>query len=87
MWIVQAFVEMFFCFLVEVIGYTVARLILPVISFGQIRIAAYDCDEGFGWFDARRDGFGRLELGVGVASGIGLVICALYLAVVLWFVG
>ncbi|MGY3488885.1 hypothetical protein ACVW1C_006768 [Bradyrhizobium sp. USDA 4011] len=88
MWLVQSFVEVLFYFIVDVIGYTVARLIVPVVSFGRIRVAAYNCDEGeFGWPGGRRDGFGRLELGAGVASGIGLVICALYLAAVLWFVG
>ncbi|QOZ32998.1 hypothetical protein [Bradyrhizobium sp. CCBAU 53421] len=88
MWIVQDFVAMFLYFVVNVIGYTVARLILPVVSLGRIRVAAYGCDEGeSGWLGGRRDGFGRLELGAGVASGIGLVIRALYLAAVLWFVG
>lgn len=88
MWIVQSFVEVLFYFIVDVIGYTVARIILPVVSFGRIRVAPYTCDVGeFGWLGGRRDGFGRLELGASVASAIGLVICALYLAAVLWFVG
>ncbi|WP_342727872.1 hypothetical protein AAFG07_14555 [Bradyrhizobium sp. B097] len=88
MWIVQDFVAMFLYFVVDVIGCTVARLILPVVSLGRIRVAAYSYDEGeYGWLGGRPDSFGRLELGAGVASGIGLVICALYLAAVLWFVG
>jgi hypothetical protein len=73
MWIVQTIIERLFYILADVIGYTVAGLILPIVSFGLIQVAAYYCDEGeFGWIGGRRNGFGRLELGAGVASGIGL---------------
>lgn len=88
MWIIQAIFELLFYIIVDVIGYTVARLIVPLVLFGRVQVAPYYCDEReFSWLGGRRDGPGRLVLGASVASSIGLLICALYLAAVLWFVG
>jgi len=61
-------------FILEVVGYTTARLLLPIISLGSIRVQTVSSDEtGFNWF-----GFKRLEGGgfvcqAPMAGWIGLI--------------
>lgn len=67
------------------IGYSVARLILPLVSFGKVRAAPLESrGAGFGWRGYRRNGSGSLELEPTLAVGVGLVACCLGLAVALY---
>lgn len=73
-------------YLVE-IGWSVARLILPVVSFGKVQVAPLDSrGERFGWLGCRRSDGGRLEIESPLAAGIGLFACCIGLAIVLHFV-
>ena len=68
------------------IGYGVARFILPLVSFGKVRVEPLDCrDEGFGWLSCRRSGDGQIEVESTIAGGIGLLIFFICLAVFLHF--
>ena len=69
------------------IGYGVARLILPIVSFGRVRVRPYESYyEESSWFGYRRHGSGQFEIDPIPASGIGLVICCVGLAIVLHFI-
>lgn len=82
MWLLELVVS---C-LIDVVGYNVARLILPLVSFGRIRVAAFGSyQRDSGWTGGRRDQLGRIELGESAAGEIGFVICAVCLAVFLYF--
>jgi hypothetical protein len=66
------------------IGYGVARLILPLVSFGKVQVLPLESrGEGSGWFGYRRNGSGQLEIEPTPACGIGLVICCIGLTIVL----
>ncbi|MBR0694811.1 hypothetical protein [Bradyrhizobium lablabi] len=38
-------VELLIWFLVDLVGYNVAPLVLPLVSVGRIRVAPFNCDE------------------------------------------
>lgn len=87
MWIIGSIAEILFLFLIDVVGYIVARFVLPLISFGRIRVAPFNCSDGeFNRLGIRRDGFGRIEVGPTAAWVVGLVICLIVLAASLWCV-
>jgi hypothetical protein len=67
------------------IGYAVARLVLPLVSFGKVQVGSALDSRGFGWSGLRRIENGRLEVEATFAALIGLVICCAGLAVVLYF--
>jgi hypothetical protein len=69
------------------IGYGTARLILPLVSLGKVRVAPLESrGEGSGWLGCSRNNGGQLEIEPTPAVGIGLVICCIGLAIVLYFI-
>jgi len=69
------------------IGYGVARLILPLVSFGKVQAAPLDSrGNGFSWRGYRRNESGHVEIESTLAVGIGLVACCSGLAIVLHFI-
>jgi len=68
------------------IGYAVARLVLPLVSFGKVQVGTALDSNGFGWLGWRRIDGGRLEVETTFAALIGLVICCAGLAAVLYFI-
>jgi hypothetical protein len=68
------------------IGYAVARLVLPLVSFGKVQVGTALDSSGFGWLGWRRIDGGRLEIEATFAALIGLVICCAGLAAVLYFI-
>lgn len=69
-------IEAVFWVLIEVVGYTTARLMLPLLSFGRLYVEPPESSEkGFNAFGYRRDESGRIEVEQAVAGGLGLVIC------------
>lgn len=68
------------------IGYAVARLLLPLLSFGKVQVGTTRDTSGFGWLGWRRIERGRLEVEATFAALIGLVICCAGLAAVLYFI-
>ncbi|HJP68067.1 MAG TPA: hypothetical protein VJ846_04115 [Sphingomicrobium sp.] len=81
-------VEIWSFFVVEMIyrlGHNVARLILPLVSFGKLRAGPLKQSEGgFGWLGYRRSALGHLEIAPDFAAGIGLIVCCLGLAMALY---
>jgi hypothetical protein len=69
--------------LVDLIGYTVARAALPLLSFGRIYVEPFSASPPpLRWPGCRRDPAGRIELRQGAAGWIGVAICILiFLAV------
>ncbi|QIP08512.1 hypothetical protein [Bradyrhizobium symbiodeficiens] len=66
--------------LVELIGYAVARAILPWLSFGWIYVEPFGASaQPLRRPCCRRDADGRIQLRQGVAGWIGLVISVLML--------
>lgn len=62
--------------LVELVGYTVARLALPIFSFGKVYVARLAAPAGkFNLIGCRRDECGRIEIESTAAGIIGVVIC------------
>lgn len=74
-------VSFFFDLFIDLIGYSVARLALPLFSFGRIYAqSSSSSDNGFNMFGYRHDGKGRIEISWIVASSLGLVIALVALA-------
>lgn len=66
--------------LVELLGYAVARTVLPLLSFGWIYVELFSASPWpLRWPGYRRDAAGRIELRQGVAGWIGLGISLLML--------
>ncbi|MBR0814898.1 hypothetical protein JQ544_25440 [Bradyrhizobium diazoefficiens] len=66
--------------LVELIGYTVARSVLPFLSFGQIHVEPFSASTPSlrrPWY--RLDADGRIELRQDAAGWIGFAMCLLML--------
>jgi len=62
--------------LVELIGYTMARAALPLLSFGQIHVEPFRASTPSTrrpWY--RRDAEGRIELRQDAAGWIGFAMC------------
>ena len=69
-----------FGMLIDLIGYTVARSTLPLLSFGRIYVEPFSASpQPLRWPCYRRDANGRIELRQGAAGWIGLGICVLVL--------
>lgn len=68
------------------VGYAVARLVLPLLSFGKVKVGIAGDSSGFGWLGLRRIDNGRIEVEAIFAAFIGLVICCAGLAAVLCFI-
>ena len=69
------------------IGYGIARLILPLVSFGKLRAEPLSVSwaREFNWLSCRRSGDGQIEVESTVAGGVGLLIFFICLAVFLHF--
>ena len=66
------------------VGYAVARLMLPLVSFGKVQVGTARDSSGFGWLGLRRIENGRLEVEATFAALLGLVIFCTGLAAVLY---
>ena len=61
-------------FLLEVIGYTTARLVLPLVTFGKVRVqSASSADTGFNWLGFKRLPDRSLICQSPMAGWIGLI--------------
>jgi hypothetical protein len=68
--------------LLEVIGYSTARLLLPVITFGRVRVQPLKSPaSGFNWIGFRRDRDGRLICSAPIAGALGLFIWMLLIPI------
>ena len=77
----QLIASFFFDFLIDMIGYSVARLALPCLSLGRVYAQPpSSLDNEFNRFGYRRDGEGRIEISSIVASSLGLVIALVALS-------
>jgi len=68
------------------VGYAVARLVLPLASFGKVQVGTARDSGGFGWLGVRRIDNGRFEVEAAFAALVGLVICCAGLAATMYFV-
>jgi hypothetical protein len=65
-----------FDILIDVVGYTVARLVLPLFSFGRIYVEPLNAPlRKFSALGYRHDESGRIEIDSTVAGWIGFVVC------------
>ncbi|HEY0330476.1 MAG TPA: hypothetical protein VGC77_15435 [Rhodopseudomonas sp.] len=70
-------------FLLDIIGYTTARMLLPVLTFGRIRVEAVESrDIGFNGLGFKRLPDGVLLCASDLAGWIGVLIWALLLVVI-----
>ncbi|MCS3726498.1 hypothetical protein [Bradyrhizobium betae] len=71
---------------IEFIGRTVARAVLPVVSFGKIYVEPLtSSSRPFNWMGYRRDDVGRIEVEGTAAGLIGLVIITVVVLLTSWF--
>ncbi|MBB4112337.1 hypothetical protein FHT80_001656 [Rhizobium sp. BK226] len=68
----------------EVIGYTTARLVLPLITGGKVRVQAISSTEtGFNWVGSKRVPDGSLICQAPMAGWIGLIPWVVVVAVLI----
>ncbi|TWB96871.1 hypothetical protein FBZ93_107117 [Bradyrhizobium macuxiense] len=67
-------------------GYVMARLILPIISFGKVRVGSVLASQKFNWLGYRYCEDGRLEIEATLATLIGLLVFCAGLMVILFFI-
>lgn len=71
-------------FILEVIGYTTARIALPVITFGKVRVETISSSEpGFGWLGLKRGSDGVYLCQAPMAGWIGLIPWVLGIALII----
>ncbi len=71
--------------LLEVLGYTTARLVLPIISLNRAYVQPVRSNQkGFNIFGCRLDDQGRLEVEATMAGWLGVGIWTILLVVVLF---
>ncbi|MEZ2130607.1 MULTISPECIES: hypothetical protein [unclassified Sinorhizobium] len=69
--------------ILEMIGYTTARIVLPLVTFGKMRVERISSTEvGFSWFGFKRAPDGALLCQVSMAGWIGLIPWILAVAVI-----
>lgn len=74
-------------FILEAVGYTTARIIVPLISFGNVRVQALSSHEtGFNWLGFKGIASGGFLYQTTMAGSIGLLPWALLLFVVVPYV-
>lgn len=79
MWILEWIYDVLFFF----VGYTVARLLLPLLSFGKIYVEALTTPpKRFNVLGYRYDDSGRIEISGTFAGFIGFILCLIALLVV-----
>lgn len=74
-----------FWFFIDLVGYLVARLAIPLLSFGQAYVHPRNAPLGrFNWLGYRRDESGRVVVAEAAAGFIGFVmIVIVFLAIML----
>jgi hypothetical protein len=71
-------IQFVFDSLFEFFGYGIARLALPILSFGKIYAQPlHSADNSFNVLGYRRDAKGRIEISSIVAASLGLVLALL----------
>lgn len=66
--------------ILEVIGYTTARLVLPIITLGKVRVESItSAERGFTWLGFKRNRDGSLICQAPMAGLIGLLLWILVL--------
>ena len=61
-------------FILEVIGYTTARILLPIVSLGNLRVEQVSSNEtGFNWAGFKRGENGGFMCQAPMAGWIGLI--------------
>ncbi|MDR6587625.1 hypothetical protein [Agrobacterium tumefaciens] len=67
----------------EVIGYTTARLVLPIITLGKVRVEPItSAERGFNWLGFKRNRDGSLICQAPMAGLIGLLLWTLVLMII-----
>jgi hypothetical protein len=70
-------IETFLYIVVELVGYTVARFVLPLLSFRKVYVQPLSSPLGTGFnvLGYRHDEDGRIEIETSFAGFIGFIIC------------
>lgn len=67
------------------VGYVVGCRVVPFVSCGKVQAGPLE-SYGYNWLGYKRDMSGRLELDSTLVAGVGLMTCAVGLAVILYFI-
>jgi len=71
-------------FLLAIVGYTTARFVLPILTFGKIHVQPASSDEqGFNWFGLKRVPGHGLMCHTNVAGCLGLIPWIAFIAAML----
>ncbi|WJR76497.1 hypothetical protein [Bradyrhizobium sp. NP1] len=82
MWIALALVSIVEA-LIYAAGYAVARLLLPLLSFGKVYVAPLNSGaDGINWLGYRRDARQWIEIKAIVAGWIGFIACVAVFVIV-----
>jgi hypothetical protein len=74
----------FFDFILDVVGYTTARLLLPTLTFQKVKVDVLSSSEaGFNWLGFKRLSNGALLCDANSAGWIGALFWPIVLAVVI----
>lgn len=78
-------IEVIIGLIFDIVGYGTARLLLPLLSLGQVRAERLEDGEqiGFNWFGIKRNQHGKLICSAESASWIGIGIWIALLVVLL----
>jgi hypothetical protein len=69
-----------FGMLIDLVGYTIARLTLPLLSLGWVYVEPFSAwPKRLSWPGYRRDETGRVEVQQAAAGAIGLALCLIVL--------
>lgn len=72
---------------IQLIGCTVARVVLPILSFGRMHVEPLtSASRPFNWLGYRRDQSGRIEVEGAAAGLIGLLIITLVILLTSWLI-
>jgi len=83
----SVFIGWLYYIFIELIGCTVARVILPVLSFGRMYVEPLtSASRPFNWLGARRDERGRIEVEGAAAGLIGLIIITVVILLTSWLI-
>jgi hypothetical protein len=73
--------------LVDIIGYYTAKVLLPLVSVGWIRVDAWSSEKPGGWFGCYRDEDRRLVFTATMAGWVGVFLWLLALVIFIVAIG
>lgn len=83
----SVFIGWLYYIFIELTGCTVARVALPVLSFGRVYVEPLtSSSRQFNWLGCRRDEIGRIEVEGTAAGLIGLIVLTVVILLTNWLI-